>query len=227
MIRLTPRFCFPAFPFATLILGVVAVLGFSSCQTTSRLPDGRRLWSAKASPAILGENVVAIFMPDEWPARLSESEQEIYAEWAKTLETFVRRSPAVKEVRRVDFRAADEFFYGHGLPINEFTLLFIRGDNMALYAPEPIFDGAIYDYVEAFFENREGDYFTSGVLHAGETESNMPRSLKLVRIKAALVRKSPAPPPEPVEAETPSPGQDLPQGPSTSPASPTDTIQGG
>jgi hypothetical protein len=218
LIRLTPRFRFPAFPFATLVLGVVAVLGFSSCQTTSRLPDGRRLWSAKASPAILGENVVAIFMPDEWPARLSESEQETYAEWAKTLETFVTRSPAVKEVRRVDFRAADEFFYGHGLPINEFTLLFIRGDNMALYAPEPIFDGAIYDYVEAFFEGRESEYITRGVLHAGQTESNMPRSLKLVRIKATLVRKSPAPPPGPAEQETPSDEPGPPPGAAVSPS---------
>ncbi len=197
VLSLLPRSRFLGFSLTTVFLAVGACLWLSSCQTSSRLPDGRRLWSAKASPAILGENVVAIFMPDDWPARLPESEQEIYAQWAKTLEDFIKRSQAVKEVRRVDFRSADEVFYGHGLPINEFALLFIRGDNMALYAPEPIFDGAIYDYIEAFLEGKEGDYITSGVLHAGEFEATMPRTLKLVRIKAALVAKSPPKLPDP------------------------------
>ena len=43
-----------------------------------------------------------------------------------------REMPSLREVRKVDFRRADEVFYGQGLPVNEYSLLFVRGDGMAL-----------------------------------------------------------------------------------------------
>lgn len=128
---------------------------------------------------------MVIFMPDDWPARLSESEQDTYAAWAGILENFVHGSTVVRQIHRVDFRNADDSFYGHGLPVNEFTLLFIRGDGMALYAHEPIFDGAVYDYAEAFLLGKEAEFTWATVLHAGESAANMPRNLKLVQLRPA------------------------------------------
>lgn len=181
------------------MLAILASMFFVSCQTIMRMPDGRRVWSAKASPAILGENVLVIFMPDDWPPRLSENEQEVYAMWSSMLEEYVKRNRCIKEIRRQDFRSADEVFYGHGLPVNEFTLIFIRGDNMALFAREPVLEGSTYDYADAFFKGKEADFMTTSVLHAGEQEAVMPGGLKLVKIRAALTANS-APPAEPAPA---------------------------
>lgn len=173
------------------------------------MPDGRRLWTAKAAPSLMGERALVIFMPDDWPARLSDGEQETYAGWADILERFVHGSKVVRQIHRVDFRHADEYFYGHGLPVNEFTLLFIRGDGIALYAHEPIFDGAVYDYAEAFLVGKEDEFTWASVLHAGETTSNMPRNLKLVRlrpcppVRAAVPVAEPEPPPAAPPAPAP------------------------
>lgn len=128
---------------------------------------------------------MVIFMPDDWPARLSESDQETYASWAEILERFVHESTVVRQIHRVDFRHADDYFFGHGLPVNEFTLVFIRSDGMSLYAHEPIFDGAVYDYAEAFLLGKEDQYTWASVLHAGESSANMPRNLKLVQLRPA------------------------------------------
>lgn len=188
---------------------LAVVLAASGCQTTSRLPDGRRLWTARAATSLMGEKALVIFMPDDWPARLTDMEQETYADWSEVLEKFVHSSTVVRQIHRVDFRKADEYFYGHGLPVNEYTLLFIRGDGLALYSHEPIFDGAVYDYAEAFLLGKESDFAWASVLHAGETEANMPRNLKLVRLRPApLVRQAvpvaePAPPVPPVQGAIP------------------------
>jgi hypothetical protein len=193
-----------AFTLAPLVIAVA----LSGCQTTSRLPDGRRLWTARAAPSLMGERAMVIFMPDDWPARLSEAEQETYAGWADILEKFVHGSKVVRQIRRVDFRHADEYFYGHGLPVNEFTLLFIRGDGMALYAHEPIFDGAVYDYAEAFLLGKEDEFTWASVLHSGESASNMPRNLKLVRLRPAPPVRAAVPvaePPTEIPPEPPAP----------------------
>ena len=150
----------------------------------SHMADGRRLWSAKADPTILGDGLLVIFMPDDWPPQMSEDARETYADWAEILEAFVRRSGTVKDRRHIDFRRADEFFQSPGLPVNEYTLLFVRKDGLALYANEPIFDGALYDYAEAFLGGMENDFYWQGILHAGETDAGMPRALKLVKLKA-------------------------------------------
>jgi hypothetical protein len=199
----------PAIALTLASLAVAVVL--SGCQTTSRLPDGRRLWTAKAAPSLMGERALVIFMPDDWPARLSEVEQETYAGWADILEAFVHGSKVVRQIRRVDFRHADDYFYGHGLPVNEFTLLFIRGDGLALYAHEPIFDGAVYDYAEAFLLGREGESDWASVLHAGEAASTMPRNLKLVRLRPSPPVRAAVPvaEPEPPPASPPSPPETL------------------
>ena len=65
------------------------------------------------------------------------------------------------------------------------------------YANQPIFDGDVYDYAEAFLGRMEADFFWAGILHAGETEAGMPRSLKLVQLRQADL-KPPPPPPAPV-----------------------------
>ena len=169
------------------------------------MPDGRRLWAAKAAPSLMGERALVIFMPDDWPARLSEADQETYAGWADILERFVHGSKVVRQIHRVDFRHADEYFYGHGLPVNEFTLLFIRGDGMALYAHEPIFDGAVYDYAEAFLLGKEDEFTWASVLHAGEATSNMPRNLKLVRLRPSPPVRAAVPVAEPAASAEPPP----------------------
>jgi hypothetical protein len=193
---------------ALSLASIAIAIVVSGCQTTSRLPDGRRLWTAKAAPSLISERTLVIFMPDDWPARLSESEQETYVGWAEILERFVHKSKVVRQIRRVDFRHADEYFFGHGLPVHEFTLLFIRGDGMALYSHEPIFDGAVYDYAEAFLLGKEEEFTWATVLHAGESAANMPRNLKLVRLRPSpavrtavpVAEPGPEPPPPPSAA---------------------------
>lgn len=198
---------------------LAVVLAASACQTTSVLPDGRRLWSARAATSLMGEKSLVIFMPDDWPARLTDVDQETYADWAEILEKFVHGSSVVRQIHRVDFRKADEVFYGHGLPVNEYTLLFIRGDGLALYAHEPIFDGAVYDYAEAFLQGKESDFAWASVLHAGETEANMPRNLKLVRLRPAPPVRQAIPVSEPAPA-APSPAPGTPAQTGTPPAPP-------
>ena len=182
---------------------VLAALGMllASCASTPHLPDGRRLWSAKVAPGLAGGSLLVIFMPDEWPAQMPVEEQDSYAAWAAMVEEFVRGSTVVKEVRRADFRSADEVFYGRGLPVNEYTLLFIRSDGLALYAHDPIFDGAVYDYAEAFLAGKENEQSWTSRLHSGESEANMPRALKVARLSPMA-----APP----VAATPHPGPMVP-----------------
>jgi hypothetical protein len=167
---------------AWLVVLAATALLVISCASTPRLADGRRLWSARIAPSLAGGNLLVIFMPDEWPARMSSEEQENYAAWASMVEDFVGGSSVVREVRRADFRNADEVFYGRGLPVNEYTLLFIRGDGLALYAHDPILDGAVYDYAEAFLAGKESDLSWTTRLHSGESEANMPRALKVARL---------------------------------------------
>ena len=195
----------------TRVLAVVGVtLALAACTSTPHLADGRRLWSAKVAPSLAGGNMLVVFMPDEWPARMPVEDQDSYASWASLLEEFVKGSTVLKEVRRADFRTADDVFYGRGLPVNEYTLLFVRGDGLALYAHEPIFDGAVYDYAEAFLAGKENEQSWSSRLHSGESEANMPRSLKVARLSPmqAVAVAPPAtpypgpviPPPAPIPA---------------------------
>jgi hypothetical protein len=196
-------------PLACLLASAIVAL-LPACQTKSFLSDGRRIWPAKASPSIMGDRLLVVFMPDDWPPRLSQDDQELYAEWARLLESFVKNNSSLREVRKIDFRRADEFFYGQGLPVNEYSLLFVRGDGMALYASQPIFDGNVYDYAEAFLGRMEADFFWAGILHAGETEAGMPRALKLVQLREADLMPPPAPdglvPAQPPVAPPPAPG---------------------
>lgn len=169
---------------------------------------------------------MVIFMPDDWPARLPEGEQVTYAAWADILERFVHGSKVLRQIHRVDFRHADEYFYGHGLPVNEFTLLFIRGDAMALYAHEPIFDGAVYDYAEAFLLGKEDEFTWASVLHAGETSANMPRNLKLVRLRPTPPVRAAVPVAEPATEPGPVPRTPPPTLPAVLPPAAPETLIG-
>ena len=171
------------------------VLG--SCAT-HRTADGRLLWSAKADPRLLGDRILVVFMPDDWPARLSGDEQDTYSAWANMLEEFVSRAENLTEVRKVDFRQADELFTGRGLPVNEYTLLVVRGDGYGLYSSEPVLEGAAFDYAQAFLGSMEKDFYWPGILHAGESPAHMPREWRLVRLRPGHFARPfqvPAPPP--------------------------------
>jgi hypothetical protein len=165
------------------VLALALALAAAACQQTARLPDGRPFWTAKADTRLLGDRQLVVFMPDDRPPELSEEEQETYAGWARLLETFVARSPSLLEIVKVDFRRADEVFWGRGLPVNEFSLLLVRGDGYALFAGAPVFDPAAYDYAEAFLQGMEKNFHWPEILHMGEWETGMPPDWRLVRLR--------------------------------------------
>lgn len=164
-----------------LFLGLVA----TACQSGPRM-GGQRLREARLDARVNGDRVLVVFMPDDWPATLDEEEQADYAGWAGLLEGYVEASDGIREVKKLDFRRADEVFSGRGLPVNEYTLLFLRGDGMALFANRPIFDPAVYAFADAFLVGREEELDWPEVLHAGETERGFPAEFKLVRIREVV-----------------------------------------
>lgn len=156
------------------------VLIFSGCQTADRDLPPR---SADVDPRLTGVGVVTVFMPDDWPAQLSEEDLVVYVGWAGLLEEFVSRSGNLREIRKADFRRADEVFRADGLPVNEYSLLISRNESEALFSNVPIFDGAVYDFADAWMGGIEREFFWPEILRMGQFERGMPREFKLVRMR--------------------------------------------
>lgn len=193
---------------SALLAALVLPMVIGAC-TTNRLADGRPFWSAKADPRLLGDRLVVVFMPDDWPARLTEDAQATYARWAGRLEQFVARSECLTEVRKVDFRHADEVFSGRGLPVNEFTILAVRGDGYGLYTTDPLMDAFGFDYAEAFLRGMEKDVLWPNTLHMGERALPVPRQWKLVRLRPGHFAR-PGAPATPSAPGTPAPAAEPP-----------------
>jgi len=183
---------------SALLAALVVPMVMGACAM-NRLADGRPFWSARADPRLLGDRLLVVFMPDDWPARLGEDAQATYARWAGRLEQFVARSECLTEVRKVDFRHADEVFSGRGLPVNEFTILAVRGDGYGLYTTDPLVDAFAFDYAEAFLRGMEKDVPWTYPLHMGERALPVPKQWKLVRLRPGHFAKpaAPATPPAP------------------------------
>jgi len=125
----------------------------------------------RVDPALIGDNMLVVFMPDGWAAEMYEHDLEYYSLWVDALEDYLRRSEGVRSIRRMDFRRADEVFFGRGLPVNEYTILFVRSDGWALYSDVPIYDPVYYDYADAFLLGREDDVNIPAVMRMGQFES--------------------------------------------------------
>lgn len=158
----------------------VGMLLFSGCRTGDwDLPPR----PADVDPRLTGAGVVTVFMPDDWPAQLSEEDLAVYVGWAGLLEEFVSRSGNLREVRKADFRRAYEVFRADGLPVNEYSLLISRNESEALFSNVPIFDGAVYDFADAWMGGIEEGFYWPEILRMGQFERGRPREFKLVRMR--------------------------------------------
>ncbi len=159
---------------------LVGMLMFSGCRTGDwHLPPR----AAEVDPRLTGAGVVTVFMPDDWPPQLSEEDLAVYAGWAGLLEEFVSRSSNLREIRKADFRRADEVFRADGLPVNEYSLLISRNESEALFSNVPIFDGAVYDFADAWMGGIEDGFFWPEILRMGQFERGIPREFKQVRMR--------------------------------------------